>query len=37
MHRLDVVTSRGRVYVALWSAGDVLAEEPGVGGGRGGG
>ena len=36
-HCLDVVTSRGRVYVALWSAGDVLAEEPGVGGGDGGG
>ena len=32
-HCLDVVTSRGRVYVALWSVGDVLAEEPGIGGG----
>ena len=36
-HCLDVVTSRGRVYVALWSTGDVLAEEPGIGGGLGGG
>jgi 23S rRNA U2552 (ribose-2'-O)-methylase RlmE/FtsJ len=26
-HCLDVVTSRGRVYVSLWSAADVAAEE----------
>ena len=35
-HCLDVVTSRGRVYVALWSAGDVLEREEPGGGAAGG-
>jgi len=36
-HCLDVVTSRGRVYVALWSTGDVLEREEEPGGGTAGG